>query len=375
MTVETQSPVCTVRLKFQHHDRLHDVDEPFLRDLSASELVGQTLWLANDETARIERLMTGDWIHFGGHRSIPVAEFFDLPAGANSEIDIEGLAAADGYLWAVGSHSLTRRKPKRHENDAREALARLTEVKQGPNRYFLGRIPLVDVDASGLPELRRTAVDASGKQTLMAGCLKSKNGRNHLIKSLEQDEQLAPFLTIPSKENGLDVEGIAARGDRVFLGLRGPVLRGWAIVLELHVRASKSGRLKLRKFDGGLRHRKHFLDLDGLGIRDLTADGDDLLILGGPTMDLDGPINVYRWPQVLSGTDQPDVITHDKLEHVLSVPFGAGVDHPEGLTVVRRQGMGPMLLIVCDNPAPSRLHEDETAIDADLFALPFRHSQ
>ncbi len=50
---------------------------------------------------------------------------------------------------------------------------------------------------------------------------------------LEDDEHLAPFLAIPGKDNGLDVEGIAVRGDRVLLGLRGPVLRGWALVLEL----------------------------------------------------------------------------------------------------------------------------------------------
>ena len=46
---------------------------------------------------------------------------------------------------------------------------------------------------------------------------------------------LRPFLPIPSKDNGLDIEGITARGDRVLLGLRGPVLRGIALVAELRL--------------------------------------------------------------------------------------------------------------------------------------------
>ena len=47
--------------------------------------------------------------------------------------------------------------------------------------------------------------------------------------------------------------------------------------------------LRLREIGShGLPYRKHLLELGGLGIRDLCVDGDDLLILAGPTMDLDG---------------------------------------------------------------------------------------
>ena len=42
------------------------------------------------------------------------------------------------------------------------------------------------------------------------------------------------------------------------------------------------------------RYRKHFLYLDGLGIRELARDGKDLLILAGPTMALDGTMRMYR---------------------------------------------------------------------------------
>ena len=48
--------------------------------------------------------------------------------------------------------------------------------------------------------------------------------------------------------------------------------------------------------DSGTLIRKHFLQLDGLGVRDLHFSGDDLYILAGPTMVLNGDIRVFKWP-------------------------------------------------------------------------------
>ena len=46
-----------------------------------------------------------------------------------------------------------------------------------------------------------------------------------------------PFLGIPSKENGLDIEGITVtESGAVFLGLRGPVVGGRAIIFEAKAR-------------------------------------------------------------------------------------------------------------------------------------------
>src|SRR5688500_19591809 len=97
------------------------------------------------------------------------------------------------------------------------------------------------------------------------------SGEGNLRNLLRDDAHLAPFLPIPGKDNGLDIEGIAVTGERVYLGLRGPVLRGWAFVLELRpeVDPDAPDRLELRPFDDGRRYRKHVLRLDGLGVRDL----------------------------------------------------------------------------------------------------------
>jgi hypothetical protein len=48
------------------------------------------------------------------------------------------------------------------------------------------------------------------------------------MDALADDPHLGFFVgaMIPGKENGFDVEGLAFYQNRIFLGLRGPVLRG-----------------------------------------------------------------------------------------------------------------------------------------------------
>jgi hypothetical protein len=155
----------------------------------------------------------------------------------------------------------------------------------------------------------------------------------------------------------------------VFLGLRGPVLRGWATLLELAVKEPRAGRLKPRKIgQGGARYLKHFLDLGGLGIRELAFDGDALMILAGPTMDLDGPVVLYRWADAL-GEDERKVVPAERLEQLLRLPYGSGEDHAEGVCWLPGETGGTgELLVVYDSPADDRLH-DETAVHADVFRL------
>ena len=110
------------------------------------------------------------------------------------------------------------------------------------------------------------------------------------------------------------------------------------------------------------------LGLGGLGMRELACDGAALLILAGPTMDLDGPVVLYRWQDALAAGKQT-VVPADRLERVLHLPYGSGEDHAEGFC--RLSGAGgdrEELLVVHDSPAAARLH-DGTAIEADLFRL------
>ena len=85
---------------------------------------------------------------------------------ADGEMDIEGLCAAEGFLWIVGSHSRKRSKPKRDKNDRTEALQSMEEIAREPNRYFLGRIPLVE-EAAGLftPARQTVSGQAAGSSS------------------------------------------------------------------------------------------------------------------------------------------------------------------------------------------------------------------
>ena len=56
------------------------------------------------------------------------------------------------------------------------------------------------------------------------------------------------------------------------------------------------GHLKARRIDGKRRYRKHFIDAArAWACGDLSIDGDDLMVLTGPTMAGDGQCRVLRW--------------------------------------------------------------------------------
>ncbi|WP_191060037.1 DUF3616 domain-containing protein, partial [Geminicoccus harenae] len=326
-------------------------------DLSAVAFGGGYLWLATDEGAKIERLRRIDEQEFGDHRVFDLTRLLKLPVGeADPEIDIEGLAVDDGHLWIAGSHSFTRDKPELGENGQEEALDELADIDRNPNRRILARIPLALLEA----------VEQAGAP-VCAARLRAGRKRSALLDVLRDDRHLAPFMAVPAKENGFDIEGVAVEGERVMLGLRGPVLRGWAIILEIRVKPH-GDRLKLGRLGpGGLRYRKHFLDLDGCGIRELCLLDGDLLVLAGPTMDLDGPVRLHRWTP--PGGEAAETITgRDGCPVLLELPAGHGCDHAEGAAVLEGPD-GPQLLVVYDSPAKDRLFGTR-GVQADLMPLP-----
>ena len=221
-----------------------------------------------------------------------------------------------------------------------------------------------------------TPVEKHGRLT--AARLDGDTRGNLLTRALQQDRHVGRFVPrvlqgeslegIPSKDNGFDVEGLVVTGNRVFVGLRGPVLRGWAVIIELRVAEASPGVLTLETLGAaGEPYLKHFLQLDGLGVRDLVIQGRDLLVLAGPSMDLDGPVFVYRWK---NGLKQPaDSLTAKKdLKTLVTVPFGVTKDHAEGLSLVTDS---PLSILVCyDSPAKSRIHgAGGTGVKADIFRI------
>lgn len=349
--------------------------------LSVALQIGESLWLANDESVSLERLSLSPNDKTGGprlashHKQFLLGDYLNLPVTASAdpaliaEADVEGLDYDGDYLWLVGSHSLKRAKPT-IEDGVRAAHKQMAKVSSDGNRYLLARIPVVDAD--GIPSLARKTTRKGKKFT--AAQLHGDHTGNELTKALKEDEHIGPFLSIPGKDNGFDIEGLAVVGKRIFLGLRGPVLRGWAVIIELEPEQEKNQpeRLKLKAIGPKKRlFRKHFLQLGGLGIRDLCVQGSDLLILAGPTMDLDGPVTVFRWPGG-SAPKTSTMVPAEALQHVLDVPFGHGADHAEGMALIALdRSKAHSLLMVYDSAAVGRRLGRSTAV-ADVFSLPVR---
>jgi hypothetical protein len=120
-----------------------------------------------------------------------------------------------------------------------------------------------------------------------AGIALPFSGKGSLRRRLSANRYLKPFIDLPSKENGLDIEGLAVIGRKVLLGLRGPTVDSIALVVELSLGAGASITPSSP--------RLHFLNLDGLGVRDLARSDDGLLVLAGPVTGSRRPFRLYQW--------------------------------------------------------------------------------
>lgn len=255
----------------------------------------------------------------------------------------------------------------------------LKKVERQKNRYMLARIPVDDNGDLGTESAKRAWLKRNGSSNSLTQAL-AKDEYLDLAQIIQDDDDSSLpgkefYLYLPSKENGLDIEGLAVRGNKIMIGLRGPVLRGIAILLEVEVEEGSANELNLRAIgEDGRQYKRHFLDLDGLGIRELCfeEDSDNLLILAGPTMDLDGSHSLFRLKQPWSLKDNSLSSPKNKqLEYLGDIPHGRKSDRAEGLTLY---GGAKSILVVYDSPAAERLivGDQDTAVGvhADVFSLP-----
>ncbi|MEO0867241.1 MAG: DUF3616 domain-containing protein [Cyanobacteria bacterium J06642_11] len=261
----------------------------------------------------------------------------ELPAGEGAlEIDIESMAfdADKTCLYIVGSHSQKRRTVKIEAKTVQENRQRLAEI---------------------WPE--------SDRNRIFQVSLKSKNGKvksiqqvDNLKKLFAQDPYLKKFIDIPSKENGIDIEGLAFCDNQLFLGFRGPILRGNYVP----VMVIPSQAFETKTTDYEIR----FVQLNGLAIRDMTAVNDGFLIIAGPMGDAPGPYQIYFWDgsDMIYGTNSPAPMPPAALpleEIVAPVGNGGRLGKAEGITVVEETATAYRVLIVydsLDNGAPQVWH-------------------
>ncbi len=238
------------------------------------------------------------------------AGMVSLPAG-NKEVDVEGIAIdrTNSMVYITGSHCQARKIE----------MGVIDDVKRKESREQFFRLSLKPDGTAG---------DVEGPKSLMP--------------AISKQPVLNPFTSMASKENGVDIEGLAVRGERLYFGFRGPVLRqGWVPVMSCTWQ------------DPDHTAEVRYLRLGGRGIRDLTAVVGGFLVLAGPVGDGDTPYRVYFWDgndQLPAGLDASD-------PQLLGEFSGLGDGKPEGLVVLKEEGKRYDLLLLCDglrNGGPTR---------------------
>jgi len=282
------------------------------------------LALGSDEGNAIQILQP---LGEGHYRAAPEGlVVLDPKAG---EIDIEALAWSDPWLYVLGSHA-RKRKPLDPRRSAAENRARITEIDREKDRERLFRLRIDPNVGTAVPEsLERVS----------------------LAKLIKDDPILSPFREIPSKENGVDIEGLAVGpGGELVVGFRGPVLRG--NLTPLMVVALSDGRFSQPR----LTHELRFVNLEGRGIRSIANYRDRFLLLAGPVGDQPIPYRIYLWDgtDLLPGRDAPGRSGH--LEALCELPLPKPGAKAEALELVEERPGALRVLVLFDgleNGAPT----------------------
>jgi len=137
--------------------------------------------------------------------------------------------------------------------------------------------------ATNSPEAQ-PARDVLLRFTLSSDGSPSHVERTSLRSYLEVTEPFQSFSRTASKENGVDAEGLAFWKGSLFVGFRGPVIRG-----------NLTPILKCSFGQPIQNPELFFVNLGGRGVRDLAALKKHLLILAGPMGDGPGHFQLYLW--------------------------------------------------------------------------------
>jgi len=284
-------------------------------DISAIVAFGNFLAIASDESKRTIQILEKKESDCYEVRKDLEIELPVLTEQDEQEIDIEGMSISnDNTLFVIGSHSLKRLKLKDEEayHNNRERITKVI-AEDKKNSIF-----------------KLTIDPTTGEE---------KDRKTIRIKEiLEEDLVLGIFAKIPSKENGIDIEGIASDGDKLYLGFRGPVLRGnYVPVMVINDFANPSDYELL------------FVNLNGNGIRDICKVDDGFLIIAGPMGDGFGSYELYFWNglDAVPGTVKPE---ETEIRYLGEIPTAKG-SKAEGITLLEETSSVYKLMIVYDGLA------------------------
>lgn len=160
------------------------------------------------------------------------------------ELDAEGAAADGTYFYVTGSHSVKRK-----------------DCAENRGSHVVIRFPVAADAGTAIPD-----------RSEPAGLVST----DKLWKSLSEIPELGADKCL-NQAKGLNIEGLAAKGDRLFFGLRGPAADGAAFIVSVDKDALFSNsaadlRLQIKRLDVAPGH----------GVRDMAAVNDGLLLIIGP---------------------------------------------------------------------------------------------
>lgn len=244
----------------------------------------------------------------------------DEPNKPVEEMDLEGLAIDGNFIYVLGSHSSRRKKI-----EPAKKYKKNVEIVAGPPELQ----PARDV-------LLRFELDADVK----AGPIQ----RTSLRDFLNSNEPFKSFGAIASKENGVDAEGLAVWKGKVYVGFRGPVLRG--------------NLTPILRFKFGVpisQPQVLFVNLSGRGVRDLAQVADGLLILAGPVGDGPGSYQIYLWDgrDGVLGIGAPTTVDDPGIRLIGELPMpdasaGELFAKPEGVALIKETQANWDILVVFD---------------------------
>jgi hypothetical protein len=289
------------------------IKEP--EDISAIAQVGSFLVIGSDEAVGdenfIQVLKEVGPDHYEVHRDILL---FEGNKKDGKELDIEGIAVEADTVYVVGSHSARRKlitQDKKYKKNRRKLQEE--EIDDRKNRAWLFRLTIDDQGRG------------SGRK------------KKSLRKIIKNDRVLKTFSKIPSKENGVDIEGIAAKGEWLYVGFRGPVLRGNYVPV-----------MKLKFDEPAETYELLYVNLAGRGFRDIKPVSDGFLIVAGPVGYGPGSHQLYHWDgkDVIPGKDR-------RAEDIGKVHLLGEIRPPkdgraEGILVLQEEDTSYELIIVYD---------------------------
>lgn len=238
---------------------------------------------------------------------------------SGEEIDIEAIAVEGDDAYIVGSHGVSKKQGE-HQS----------------NRYRIFRLT---VDrATGVP------VGTGGPGRRAPVGLKVAS----LSRVLRADPVLGEYFQKPLQEKGLNIEGLAVRNGRLFVGFRNPNLGGYAYVMEIR---AEDVFAETRQPDYTL----HKLRLgQGLGIREMVAAKSCFLVIAGNASsepsekyrdaqgyDEDRDFSMYTWDG-----NSPNV---HKIGPIPNVPGKA-----EAMTILDESADHVTVLVLFDGPKGGR---------------------